>query len=262
MKSLFSILGLSFLSLTLTNCSLSPEQIASRIEPSKELREAELRAKEERAVELQRQLEEEKRQREEAERRERELEAERQRQKKNEVSLVSAKEVDYRKLRDLLKAKKWKEADEETRRVMLKVASRESEGGLRTNDAEKFSCTDLGTIDKLWVKYSNGKYGISVQKQIFRELGGSRSISKLIYLGGGGPKDWQLARENWEKFGDKVGWRKEGKWNLEGLSSEFREGKPLSKEEDYAGHLPVDFMRVLAPSYGWIWYLRVSECDL
>ena len=180
----------------------------------------------------------------------------------NEVPLVSAKGVDYRKLRDLLKAKKWKDADEETNRVMLKVASRESEGGLRTNDAEKFSCTDLGTIDKLWVKYSNGKYGISVQKQIFRELGGSRSISKLLYLGGGGPKDWQLARENWEKFGDKVGWRKEGKWNLEGLSSEFREGKPLSKEEDYAGHLPVDFMRVLAPSYGWIWYLRVSECDL
>ena len=34
MKSLFPILGLSFLSLTLTNCSLSPEQIASRIEPS------------------------------------------------------------------------------------------------------------------------------------------------------------------------------------------------------------------------------------
>ena len=34
MKSLFSILGLTFLSLTLTNCSLSPEQIASRLEPS------------------------------------------------------------------------------------------------------------------------------------------------------------------------------------------------------------------------------------
>ena len=83
MKSLFSILCLSFLSLTLTNCSFSPEQIASRLKPS------------------------------------------------NEVSLVSAKGVDYRKLRDLLKAKKWKEADEETRVKILKVANRESEGWLR-----------------------------------------------------------------------------------------------------------------------------------
>ena len=34
MKSLFSVLGLTFLSLTLTNCSLSPEQIASKLKPS------------------------------------------------------------------------------------------------------------------------------------------------------------------------------------------------------------------------------------
>jgi hypothetical protein len=92
----------------------------------------------------------------------------------NEVSLVSAKGVDYRKLRDLLKAKKWKEANRETNRVMLKVASRESEGSLRLEDVENFSCTDLGTIDKLWVKYSNGKYGISVQKQIYQSKIGTK----------------------------------------------------------------------------------------
>ena len=34
MKSLSSVLGLTFLSLTLTNCSLSPEQIASKVKPS------------------------------------------------------------------------------------------------------------------------------------------------------------------------------------------------------------------------------------
>ena len=214
MKSLFSILGLSFLSLTLTNCALSPEQIASRIEPSKELREAELRAKEERAVELQRQLEEEKRQREEAEQRERELEAQRQRQKRNEVSLVSAKGVDYRKLRDLLKAKKWKEADEETRRVMLKVASRESEGWLRREDAENFSCQDLETIDKLWVKYSNGKFGFSVQKQIYQGVGGSKEYNS----------------DDYKKFADKVGWRKGGEW--------LSYSQLTFSEKHYTGHLP------------------------
>ena len=34
MKSLLRAFGLTFLSLTLTNCSLSPEKIASRLEPS------------------------------------------------------------------------------------------------------------------------------------------------------------------------------------------------------------------------------------
>ena len=127
MKSLFSILGLSFLSLTLTNCSLSPEQIAFRLKPS------------------------------------------------NEVSLVSAKGVDYRKLRDLLKAKKWKDADEETHKRMLEVAGRDSQGirFLRREDVENFPCQDLGTIDKLWVKHSDGKFGFSVQKQIYQDLGGT-----------------------------------------------------------------------------------------
>ncbi|NET14990.1 MAG: GUN4 domain-containing protein [Okeania sp. SIO1H6] len=86
------------------------------------------------------------------------------------MPLVSAKGVDYRKLRELLATGNWKEADLETNRVMLKVAGRESEGWLRYEDAENFSCQDLGTIDKLWVKYSNGKFGFSVQKQIYQSL--------------------------------------------------------------------------------------------
>lgn len=34
----------------------------------------------------------------------------------------------YQKLRDFLKAREWKGADEETARVMLQVADREAEG--------------------------------------------------------------------------------------------------------------------------------------
>ena len=240
MKSLFSILGLSFLSLTLTNCSLSPEQIASRIEPSKELRETELRAKEERAVELQRQLEEEKRQREEAERRERELEAERQRQKKNEVSLVSAKEVDYRKLRDLLAAGRWKEADRETERVILKAARMESEGYLRLSDSHRFSCQDLRTIDKLWVKYSNGNFGFSVQTEIYQSLGGTGNY----YANDSGA---------WVKFADKVGWRKGGEW--------LYYSQLTFSIEHYRGHLPrTRVLKEDAPAYSF--FERAMECNI
>ncbi|MBD2180466.1 serine/threonine-protein kinase, partial [Aerosakkonema funiforme] len=105
--------------------------------------------------------------------------------------LSSDKGVDYRKLRDLLKAGNWKEADEETGRVMLKVAGREKEGRLDFPDIEKFPCTDLRTIDRLWVKYSNGRFGFSVQKRIWESVGG---------------KPGKYDYETYKKFGEKVGW--------------------------------------------------------
>ncbi|NEN89480.1 MAG: GUN4 domain-containing protein [Okeania sp. SIO3H1] len=174
-------------------------------------------------IELQQQLEEERRKREEAERRLRELEterqkqiqeAEKQKQVENEIPLVSAQGVDYTKLRDLLAAGNWKEADLETNRVMLKVAGRESEGWLTYVDVYNFSCQDLGTIDKLWVKYSNGKFGFSVQKQIYQSLGGTKEYDS----------------EAWQAFGDKVGWRKGEKWlNYSDLTFD---------DQHYTGHLP------------------------
>ncbi|WP_246605543.1 tetratricopeptide repeat protein [Sphaerospermopsis torques-reginae] len=88
----------------------------------------------------------------------------------DDVDLISAVGMDYRKLRDLLKTGKWIEADEETRRIMLTVAQREEEGYLGTNSIDNFPCEDLHTIDYLWVKYSNGKFGFSVQKIIYQGL--------------------------------------------------------------------------------------------
>ena len=172
------------------------------------------RAKKERAAQLQRQREEKKRRRQEAERREQEQKAKKQRQVENEISLASARGVDYRKLRDLLAAGRWKEADLETERAMLKVARRESEGWLRYEDVENFSCQDLRTIDKLWVKYSNGNFGFSVQKQIYQSVGGTKEYDSKV----------------WRKFGDKVGWRKGGQW-LDYSELTF-------SKEHYRGHLP------------------------
>ena len=71
-------------------------------------------------------------------------------QSSGDVPLVSAVGVDYTKLRDLLVAKNWKEADLETDKRMLEVAGRESQGWLEVEDVENFPCQDLGTIiDKL-----------------------------------------------------------------------------------------------------------------
>ena len=115
---------------------------------------------------------------------------------REEGGLKSSCGMDYRKLQNYLQAGKWKKADEETRRVMLAVAKREQEGWLDTKSIDDFPCEDLSIIDKLWVKYSNGKFGFSVQKRIYQSFGGTRSYDEKI----------------WEKFGDKVGWRKGGNW--------------------------------------------------
>ncbi|WP_258005796.1 GUN4 domain-containing protein, partial [Cylindrospermopsis raciborskii] len=84
----------------------------------------------------------------------------------------------------------------ETARVMLAVANRESEGWLRTEDAENFPCKELRTIDNLWLKYSQGKFGISVRQEIYKNLGGTKLIDVNV----------------WRSFGNKVGWRKQGSW--------------------------------------------------
>ncbi|MFN6155185.1 GUN4 domain-containing protein [Anabaena sp. AL09] len=108
--------------------------------------------------------------------------------------LKSSCGMDYRKLRDYLAQGKWKEANEETKRVMLAVAKREKEGFLNIKSIDNFPCEDLRTIDQLWVKYSDGKFGFSVQKRIYQSFGGTREYNEEI----------------WEKFEDKVGWRKGG----------------------------------------------------
>jgi uncharacterized caspase-like protein len=118
--------------------------------------------------------------------------------------LSSERGVDYTKLRDLLASGKWREADQETLVVMLKAANREKERSLNIESIEKFPCTDLRTIDQLWVKYSNGHFGFSVQKRIWESVGGKP-----------GEYDYEILK----KLGGRVGWlfkwpwlKKEGQW--------------------------------------------------
>lgn len=79
------------------------------------------------------------------------------------ITLISkATGVNYTRLRDLLAAGKWKEADQETTRAMLQAANREEQGGWSTEDVDKFSCEDLRIIDKLWLDFSKGNFGDQV----------------------------------------------------------------------------------------------------
>ncbi|MFM6043418.1 MAG: GUN4 domain-containing protein, partial [Dolichospermum sp.] len=155
-----------------------------------------------------------------------------------EGGLKSSCGMDYSKLGDYLAQGKWKEADEETRRVMLCVGEREK--WLNVESIDNFPCEDLSIIDKLWVKYSDGKFGFSVQKRIYQGLGGTREYNQEIWL----------------KFGDKVGWRKGGNW-LYYKDITFDKKAP-------EGHLP-EGCGFVGVGGGWMWavlFSRVETCRL
>ena len=161
-------------------------------------------------------------------------------------NLRSSVGMDYKKLRDLLATGKWKEADQETERVILKVAGREYFGWLDTDSINKFPCEDLRTIDQLWVKYSNGRFGFSVQKRIWLEVGG-----KL------GEYDWKV----FEKFGDRVRWRVNSEWLILNSDLTFSPNAPW-------GHLPGGWwwVGVTVSPVGWGWgyvlFSRAETCKL
>jgi hypothetical protein len=127
--------------------------------------------------------------------------------------LSSERGVDYTKLRDLLASGQWKEADEETLAVMLKAASREQEGYLISESISYFPCIDLRTIDQLWVKYSNGRFGFSVQKRIWESVGGKPGeYDYEIYCKLGVRVGWRKLKNKWLGLGLWLGLKKEEEW--------------------------------------------------
>lgn len=113
-----------------------------------------------------------------------------------DFELASKRGLDYTRLQDLLAAQKWKQADQETATVILKVAGRERERWLNVESINNFPNADLHIIDQLWDKYSNGRFGLSVQKQVWETVGGHPNADF----------------ETWCKFGDYVAWRLHNNW--------------------------------------------------
>lgn len=117
--------------------------------------------------------------------------------------------VDYTRLHTLLAAGQWREADEETKVVMLKAAGREQEGLLDRESSENFPSEDLHTIDQLWVKYSQGRFGFSVQKWVWESIV-ENSTTELE------ASSHRRFDENFgkqvKKFSERVGWYVEENW--------------------------------------------------
>jgi serine/threonine protein kinase len=114
----------------------------------------------------------------------------------DEATGAGESEIDYQPLKALLADAKWKEADQETARLLLKVSGREKEGWLDRVHIETLPCSVLHEIDRAWGDASNQHFSFSTQKRIYESLGGTQAYNSTI----------------WRNFGDRVGWCKQHTW--------------------------------------------------
>lgn len=97
--------------------------------------------------------------------------------------------MDYSQLEQLLATGNWREADEYTWLLMLAVAGTTTEGWLTLEDIANYPCTDLKTLDALWLEYSGGRFGLTVQQQILDRVQG-----------------------DYPEFCDRLSWRIDQQW--------------------------------------------------
>jgi hypothetical protein len=148
-----------------------------------------------------------------------------------EINLLSEEQSCVRKpkyiqeLEKLLEQKKWKEADQKTNQVLVKITNRESVGYLDEDAIKKMSCTYLKTIDQLWKKYSGGLFGFSVQKRIFMETDNQLEDEALT----------RYDPNAYIHFADLVRWIESGKDGKEKWKSYDQMTFSLEAPE---GHLP------------------------
>ena len=78
----------------------------------------------------------------------------------------SAMQLNYSRLRELLWKTQWAAADQETERLILSVVSQDMQP-IDASAFAKFPCVDLHTLDALWSRYSQGRFGFIAQHRIF-----------------------------------------------------------------------------------------------
>ncbi|KAG8375931.1 hypothetical protein BUALT_Bualt09G0010300 [Buddleja alternifolia] len=124
-------------------------------------------------------------------------------------------------LKQHLSSNNFREADEETRRLLIVLAgdAAEKRGYVFFSEVQFISEQDLKTIDGLWRQHSDNKFGYSVQKRI-----------------------WKKVNKDFTKFFIRVGWMKKlessevEQYNYRSFPTEFMWEMEESIPE---GHLPL-----------------------
>jgi serine/threonine protein kinase len=151
----------------------------------------------------------------------------------NSKNLVSETGVDYTQIRQFLTLKNWKEADKKTWDVLCQALEKPVGYYLKNGDIEKLPCEDLWIIDNLWTKYSNNRFGFSIQKHIYDDVG-----------------------QDYFSFCTRVGWPHHSPHNLDSMLK-FNLRAPV-------GHLP---SRRWVGGYSWwrhasVLAQKLEECGI
>lgn len=127
--------------------------------------------------------------------------------------------------KEYLQQNGWESADQETYKMMLKVAGQVSEeqGRFNLTEWQNFPCADLKEIDRLWSQASNGQLGFKAQKNILEQAQGN------FYIFYGQIGWFDLLTKSW-----KVAWN----YNPEAREIDYLEGKRPNFTNPPAGHLP------------------------
>ncbi|WP_250123679.1 GUN4 domain-containing protein [Chroococcidiopsis sp. CCMEE 29] len=107
------------------------------------------------------------------------------------VPLHSDRAIDYIPLQQLLAVQDFQAADRMTLQKLCELAGSAAvqRKWLYFTEVENFPIPDLQTINTLWVVHSEGKFGFSIQREI-----------------------WLSQGKNWEKFWTKIGWKNGNSW--------------------------------------------------
>ncbi|MFN6562499.1 MAG: GUN4 N-terminal ARM-like repeat domain-containing protein [Nostoc sp. ChiSLP01] len=107
------------------------------------------------------------------------------------VPLKSECGINYNPLQQLLTQQDFQAADRMTIEKMCEISGPTAvqRKWLYFTEVENFPAVDLQTINNLWLVHSEGKFGFSVQREIWLSLG-----------------------KNWENFWPKIGWKQGNNW--------------------------------------------------
>lgn len=127
------------------------------------------------------------------------------------VPLQSEQAIDYTSLQQLLVKRDFESADRVTLEKLCELSGpgAEEKKWLYFSEVAKFPITDLQTINNLWLIHSQGKFGFSVQREL-----------------------WLSLNKNWEKLWPLIGWKTGNNWTR--YPQEFTWNMDAPK-----GHLPL-----------------------
>lgn len=107
------------------------------------------------------------------------------------LATPSAQGIDYAPLQRALILQQFEEADRLTSAMLRQLAGAEAErrGYVYYSEVPRMASADLESLDRLWVSFSRGRFGFSVQGRLLRGCNG-----------------------RWEQLWPRLGWKQGSRW--------------------------------------------------